>query len=281
MASYLSQAGVSTLWAKIKSWTKDTFTTAKLVLTGYSKSYMGTINATDTINAAISKLETGLDGKAATGHTHTKAQITDFAHDHDDRYYTETEVDTKLGGKANTGHTHTLAQVDGLQTALNGKAASSHTHSFGEIVDSEGTDLNDTLENIENEIAGKANTGHTHAMSDITNLTTTLSGKVGAVEFNKLTNRVSALEGTAATGMNFKGTLGTGAAPEISAVPAGHKKGDCYVVSTAGTYAGVQCEVGDMVVCNASGTTPNNAHWTVIQANLSPLTESEINAICV
>ena len=39
-------------------------------------------------------------------HTHTKSQITDFptsmpptAHNHDDRYYTETEVDTKLSGK--------------------------------------------------------------------------------------------------------------------------------------------------------------------------------------
>lgn len=35
-------------------------------------------------------------GAAASSHTHTKSQITDFAHNHDDRYYTETEIDTKL-----------------------------------------------------------------------------------------------------------------------------------------------------------------------------------------
>ena len=49
------------------------------------------------------------------GHKHTKADITDFAHTHDDRYYTESEIDTK---------------VDALNTAISGKAASSHTHKY-------------------------------------------------------------------------------------------------------------------------------------------------------
>lgn len=43
------------------------------------------------------------------GHKHTKADITDFAHTHDDRYYTETEIDTKLSGKSDTTHTHKYA----------------------------------------------------------------------------------------------------------------------------------------------------------------------------
>ena len=43
---------------------------------------------------------------AASSHNHKKAEITDFAHDHDDRYYTESEIDTLLGGKSNTGHNH-------------------------------------------------------------------------------------------------------------------------------------------------------------------------------
>lgn len=45
-------------------------------------------------------------GAAAASHTHTKANITDFDHTHDDRYYTETEMDSKLAGKSDTGHTH-------------------------------------------------------------------------------------------------------------------------------------------------------------------------------
>lgn len=42
----------------------------------------------------ITNLQSALDSKSATGHTH------------DDRYYTETEMDTKLNKKANTSHTH-------------------------------------------------------------------------------------------------------------------------------------------------------------------------------
>jgi hypothetical protein len=43
------------------------------------------------------------------GHKHTKADITDFEHNHNDLYYTETEIDTKLSGKSDTTHTHKYA----------------------------------------------------------------------------------------------------------------------------------------------------------------------------
>lgn len=36
-------------------------------------------------------------GAAAASHTHTKSQITDFAHTHDDRYYTESEIESRFG----------------------------------------------------------------------------------------------------------------------------------------------------------------------------------------
>ena len=39
-------------------------------------------------------------------------------HTHDDRYYTETEVDTKLSGKSNTGHTHTKSEITDFPTSL-------------------------------------------------------------------------------------------------------------------------------------------------------------------
>lgn len=74
----------------------------------------------DSHNHVISNvdgLQSALDAKAASGHTHG------------DIYYTETEVDTLLEGKANASHTHTIANVSGLQSALDGKAATSHgTH---------------------------------------------------------------------------------------------------------------------------------------------------------
>ena len=85
-------------------------------------------------------LQTALDGKAAASHTHTIANVTGLqtaldgkqasgsyaaaTHTHDDRYYTESEIDTKLSGLPVSGHTHTIANVTGLQTALDGKQAS-------------------------------------------------------------------------------------------------------------------------------------------------------------
>ena len=51
------------------------------------------------------------------------------SHTHDDRYYTESEIDSKLSGKANSSHTHTIANITKLQSTLDGKAASNHTHS--------------------------------------------------------------------------------------------------------------------------------------------------------
>ena len=61
-----------------------------------------------------------LDGKAASSHTH------------DDRYYTESEMNTKLNGKANASHTHDdrYYTESEMNAKLNGKANSSHTHNY-------------------------------------------------------------------------------------------------------------------------------------------------------
>lgn len=75
----------------------------------------------DIFKANIEDLETR---KSNTGHTH------------DDRYYTESEVDTLLSGKQSTltfDSTPTASSANpvkssGIKTALDGKANSSHTH---------------------------------------------------------------------------------------------------------------------------------------------------------
>ena len=79
--------------------------------------------------AAAAEMTASINNKSDKGHKHTKSDITDFDHNHDDRYYTETEVDNLLKGKSDTGHKHEIGDVNGLQTALDGKAPSSHgTH---------------------------------------------------------------------------------------------------------------------------------------------------------
>ena len=81
-----------------------------------------TSTATDqSLSANQGKVLKGLlDGKAASSHIH------------DDRYYTESEMNTKLNGKANASHTHDdrYYTESEMNTKLNGKANSSHTHNY-------------------------------------------------------------------------------------------------------------------------------------------------------
>lgn len=73
---------------------------------------------TDTIKHITATERTTWNGKANASHTHSKDQITGFptsmpptSHTHDDRYYTESEINNLLGGKANSSHTHSASEV--------------------------------------------------------------------------------------------------------------------------------------------------------------------------
>jgi len=65
--------------------------------------------------------------------------------------------------------------------------------------------------------------------------------------------------------MIFKGTIGTGGT--ITSLPSTSEAGWTYKVITNGTYAGITCEVGDLIICIKDATTFNNANWTVVQTN--------------
>jgi hypothetical protein len=64
----------------------------------------GSVSSTEFqfLNTVTSNIQTQLDGKSATGHTH------------DDRYFTEAEVTASLALKSNTGHTHVTADITDL-----------------------------------------------------------------------------------------------------------------------------------------------------------------------
>lgn len=69
----------------------------------------------------------------------TKSEVankSDSTHSHDDKYYTESEIDTKLNE---------------LSTAIEGKATASHTHTMSEV-----TDLQTKIDEIDNALSGKS-----------------------------------------------------------------------------------------------------------------------------
>lgn len=124
------------------------------------------------------------DGSTAKSFNITPSSIGASAssHMHDDRYYTETEVDSKLSGKANSSHGN---HVPTTQTANNatflrndntwqkvtptniGAAATSHTHTIANITDltATATELNymdGVTSNVQTQLDGKSGTSHTH-----------------------------------------------------------------------------------------------------------------------
>lgn len=101
-----------------------------------------------------------LNAKADLSHTHVVSDVTDLqtaldgkansAHTHDERYYTESEVDTKLSSKSDTSHTHddryyTESEVD---TLLASKAETSHIHDDRYTTSGDGATYTATVDGI-------------------------------------------------------------------------------------------------------------------------------------
>ena len=86
---------------------------------------------------------------------------------------------------------------------------------------------------------------------------------------------------TANDAMVFKGTLGLSGT--VQSLPDIHKIGWTYKVATAGTYAGQNCEIGDMVICINDGYQASGLDWTVVQSNIDsasfiPVAQGSANA---
>ena len=82
----------------------------------------------------------------------------------------------------------------------------------------------------------------------------------------------------AADAMIYKGTIGTGGS--VQALPSTTAlTGWTYKVITAGTYAGVSCEVGDMIICLTDGSSTKDATWTVVQSNIDGAVTSGVTSV--
>ena len=96
---------------------------------GANKTVVDSSLSSSSTNPVQNKIVTdALNGKAKVQHNHTFATVvnlqstlnnkSDVGHTHDDRYYTETEMNTKLNGKADSSHSHSIGNVTILQSKL-------------------------------------------------------------------------------------------------------------------------------------------------------------------
>ena len=170
-----------------------------------------------TAGSATSVPWSGVTGKPGT--------FAPSAHTHDDRYYTESEINSKLDGKSNTGHTHDdrYYTESEMNTKLAGKSDTSHSHNLNTMINTldEGTStptdddyyiaqyagggtstttytrrLHSALWSY---IKGKADyvyqakgnyaaSSHTHTIAQISNLQTILDSKASASHTHKMTD---------------------------------------------------------------------------------------------
>ena len=98
-------------------------------------------------------------------------------------------IQTQLNSKAASSHTHTIANITNLQSTLDGKAASSHTHKVANISDltATATELNymdGVTSNVQTQLDGKAALSHNHSASNITSGTLS-SDRLSTVPISK------------------------------------------------------------------------------------------------
>lgn len=85
----------------------------------------------------------------------------------------------------------------------------------------------------------------------------------------------SELGSATAGALQYKGT----ATKESDISGQAYKKGWYYVVSTAGTYFGKVCEVGDMLIAKQDKTSTPANDWDAIQSNIEVLSNAEIDTL--
>ena len=128
----------------------ETSLTGSRVLTTDTNGDMAVSTVTTTTLSyldATSSLQTQLNSKSATEHSHVKTDISDFSHTHPQSDITN--LTTDLSNKSAVGHTHSASDITGTAVITN---------------DSRLSDARTPL-------------SHTHTISDVTNLQTSLDGK--------------------------------------------------------------------------------------------------------
>ena len=115
------------------------------IATEANKTVVDSSLSSSSTNPVQNKIVTNaLSGKANSSHSHSISNITNLqsaldsksetGHTHDDRYYTETEMNLRLSSKANSSHTHTVSQISDLTVSTHILANGATLYKYGKIV---------------------------------------------------------------------------------------------------------------------------------------------------
>jgi len=167
---------------------------------------------------------------------------------------TPADTITALSGKSDTGHQHTLTDVTDSGTAASYNVPAAGDAAVGEVVKGDDTRLSDA----------RTPTSHNHPISEVTNLQTTLDGKIDNTEKGAANGvaeldasglvPVAQLPDTVTGALDYQGTWDASTNSPTLTSSTG-QKGDYYRVSVAGstTLDGESdWGVGDWVLFNGT-----------------------------
>lgn len=180
-------------------------------------------------------------------------------------------VKAALDGKANLSHTHAGSDVTGLTAGRALISDSSGNLAASAVTATELGYLDGVTSAVQTQLNAKAPTASptfTGTPKAPTPSSSTNNTQVATTAF------VQTVVASAVTGaMLYKGTVDTFTAITNTS----YKAGWYWIVSTAGTFAGQVCEVGDMVVANSNkGTSASNDDFDVIQSNIDYVTAEDV-----